>query len=276
MWQGAPDGQPVLVLHGYTMANAVSPEAERVFRDAGYRLLVVSRPGFGASEYDQGRDAGEESADAIVGLCQHLGLTDTPALAISTGMVPLAAVLARQPHLVRSIVMTGHLFLGEVSLNPQLSFYQRLMLNLMRRAPRVQSTFSRIAYRNMQRVGVDWYIERLIEAGSSDEAYFRSGQNADLVRAAASHLFAQGPDVFSRELRIDRSPGVSLMRDSRYPLLALVQGENAVHGFKSYRDFLNLGSHTRIEELVGHGDLYFYSAGEQIARMAVDHFAASS
>ena len=272
-WQGAADGRPALMLHGYTMAHILPPAAEKIFCEAGWKVLLPSRPGFGSSEYDQDRETGHESAEALLDLSEQLGIRQVPVLAVSTGIVSLARAVAKRPGLAGPIAMTGHLFSGDVALNPELSFHQRLMLNLMHKAPRVQSTFSRIAYRNMQRVGMDWYIERLIAKGSNDEAYFRSGVNGDLIRAAAAHLFAQGPEVFSRELKVDRSPALGLLRDPRHSLLVLLQAENAVHRFDTYRDYLDLGSHARIEELAGHGDLYFYSAGEHIARAVVEHFA---
>ena len=272
-WQGAEDGRPVLVIHGPSIAHVFPPKAEERFRAAGIKLHIISRPGFGNSGTNFHRGPAQDGAQAVLELLDHLGLDRVPVLAISTGLVTLAHALEARPQLASSIVAAGEIYFKHIPLNPALSSYQRLVFRLSRRAPRILATLTRIGHRNMERVGVDWYIERLMGENAWDAAYFRAGHHAGLIRAAAGHLLVQGPDTFARELTVDRSPALTLMRNADYPLLIVLPEKDTAHEIAAYKAGLSLGPHARIEVLHDTGELYFYSAGERLAELVIEHFS---
>ncbi len=81
------DGPVIVVLHGGHMRAGLSL-GEKVYRAAGYSLLVPSRPGYGATDLSVGA-APEGFADAVAVLCGLLGIDQVEACAgVSAGVRP--------------------------------------------------------------------------------------------------------------------------------------------------------------------------------------------
>jgi pimeloyl-ACP methyl ester carboxylesterase len=97
-------GPAVLVLNG-GHTNCNSPLGhEQFFLEQGYQLVIPSRPGYGKTPSSTGRTA-EASADALVGLLDHLHLERVIVLGIS-GAGPTALQLAgRHPERVSKIIL---------------------------------------------------------------------------------------------------------------------------------------------------------------------------
>ncbi len=275
-WQGAEDGLPVLVLHGHTLGHIFPPEADRAFRAAGLKLHLLSRPGFGHSEFDPSAASSDDSARSIVEFCEEMGLQQVPVITVSSGLTGLSRALERNPLIASSIMHLGYLWFRQLPVSRELPSIQQIIFKLAGRAPRLLSTFSRIAYRNMRRVGVDWYIDRVLGDKSHDIAYFRSSQNAGLIRAAAGHLLVQGPDLYARELYEPREPAFELLHQSTLPIMLALPEHDAIHDFSAYAEALSLNENVRLELLKDSGELYFYKAAEMIARLAIQHFAETA
>ncbi len=271
-WQGAEDGKPVLVVHGHTLGHMFPPEAERIYREAGLKLYIISRPGFGHSQYDPKIDAVADSTSAILDFCDYLGLIEMPAITVSTGLVSLASACKQRADLVRAVASLGYIYFPDVPLDQDIRRYQRMVFKVAHRSPPLFRAFSRIAYRNMQRVGVDWYIDRLLGEDAIDRPFFRSGANAGLIRAATHHVLTQGPEVYAREHSITREPILRMLERDPFPALFLVPDHDRVHPFEDFRRNLSVSERTSFVELPGTGEIYFYKAAEEIARQVVRHF----
>ena len=275
-WQGEEDGKPVLVLHGHTLGHIFPPEADRAFRAAGLKLHLLSRPGFGHSEFDPNASSIDDSARSIVEFCEEMGLRRVPVITISSGLTGLSRALERNPQIASSIMHLGYLWFKHLPVSHEVPSIQQIIFKLAGRAPRLLSTFSQIAYRNMRRVGVDWYIDRVLGDKSHDISYFRSSQNAGLIRAAAGHLLVQGPDLYARELYEPREPAFDLLRQSSLPTMLALPEYDTIHDFTAYAEALSLNENVRLELLKDSGELYFYKAAETIARLTIQHFAATA
>lgn len=272
-WQGAENGKPVLVVHGQSLGHIFPPEAERLFRQAGLKLFVISRPGFGHSEIDPKMRAIDDHALAIREFCEHLGIRGAPALTVSSGLVGLSRALESDAEIVSSVANIGYLWNDDVEITGRLPTQQRVIFYMARHAPALLRVVVGIAYRNVRRQGVDWYIERLIGGLKVDEGYFRSGRNAGLIRAAAGHLLIQGSEIYCRELQQPLDPWITPLRQSSLPLLFALPEHDSIHDFDEYVSSLDLGSKASFSKLPDVGELYFYKASESIARLTIRHFA---
>ncbi|WP_227998869.1 alpha/beta fold hydrolase [Nocardia australiensis] len=93
----------VVVFHGGHM-NAGLALGEDVFVDAGYSVLVPSRPGYGRTPLSTGMTA-DGFADVTRSLCDHLGITRVAAVVgISAGGPTAMATAARHPDLVERVI----------------------------------------------------------------------------------------------------------------------------------------------------------------------------
>ncbi|WP_081916198.1 alpha/beta fold hydrolase [Saccharothrix sp. NRRL B-16314] len=102
------DAATVVVLHGGHM-NAGLALGEDVFADAGYSVLVPSRPGYGRTPLSTGHTTAE-FADVIPSLCDHLGITRVAAVVgISAGGPTAITTAARHPDLVERLVLQSAL-----------------------------------------------------------------------------------------------------------------------------------------------------------------------
>lgn len=272
-WQGAEDGKPVIVIHGQALGHIFPPEADRIFREAGLKLFIISRPGYGHSEWDPKRAAVDDHAFAISEMMAALDIRGAPALTCSSGLVPLVRALRDDPALVSSIFHLGFLWSNDLDAQITLPTEQRVVFNLARYTPSLLLTFVRIAYRNINRCGVDWYIERLVKKIPPDHEYFRRGSNAGLVRSSAGHLLIQGPEIFTRELQQVVDPWLQELRKHNLPVHMVLPEHDAIHRFEAFREGLKLPATTTFDMLPECGELAFYQAAEEIALKASTFFA---
>jgi pimeloyl-ACP methyl ester carboxylesterase len=94
----------VLMLHGGHM-RASLPLGEAVFADAGFTVLAVSRPGYGRTPLDTGRDPAG-FADVIAELCDRLGIERLAAVVGQSAGGPTAVTLAaRKLDLVERLIL---------------------------------------------------------------------------------------------------------------------------------------------------------------------------
>ncbi|WP_019059613.1 alpha/beta hydrolase [Streptomyces prunicolor] len=94
----------VVVFYGGHMRAGLSL-GEEVFAEAGWSVLVPSRPGYGRTPVSTGGSAGG-FAGVTAALCAHLGITDVSAVVGVSGGGPTAvAMAARHPALVWRLIL---------------------------------------------------------------------------------------------------------------------------------------------------------------------------
>lgn len=104
---GPPDGAPVLVLHGAIGAPLrVSDDLAAVLGTLGIRYVMVSRPGFGASDPQPGRRLVDLAAD-LGGLADALGLPRFALVGVSAGGPYALATAAVLPHRLTAVATVG-------------------------------------------------------------------------------------------------------------------------------------------------------------------------
>jgi pimeloyl-ACP methyl ester carboxylesterase len=96
--------QTVLILHGGHM-RAELALGEDVYADAGYSVLVPSRPGYGRTPLCVGATA-SAFVDVLPWLCHHLGVTEVAAaVGISGGGRTAVTLAAKHPALVQRMIL---------------------------------------------------------------------------------------------------------------------------------------------------------------------------
>jgi pimeloyl-ACP methyl ester carboxylesterase len=95
------DGEPVLLIHGAFVADAMRPLAEQL---DGYRVIRYHRRGYGESGGGVGPDVATHAADARA-LLEHLDATPAHIIGHSYGGSAALALAASAPDAVRSLVL---------------------------------------------------------------------------------------------------------------------------------------------------------------------------
>jgi pimeloyl-ACP methyl ester carboxylesterase len=95
------DGEPVLLIHGAFVADAMRPLAEQL---DGYRVIRYHRRGYGESGGGVGPDVATHAADARA-LLEHLDATPAHIIGHSYGGSTALALAASAPDAVRSLVL---------------------------------------------------------------------------------------------------------------------------------------------------------------------------
>jgi pimeloyl-ACP methyl ester carboxylesterase len=92
-----------LILHGAHM-SAQCRFGEETFIEAGYSVLVASRPGYGRTAVSAGPSA-PEFAIRLAGLCRLLGLRNVTVIGISLGARSAMTLAAFYPELVQRMIL---------------------------------------------------------------------------------------------------------------------------------------------------------------------------
>jgi pimeloyl-ACP methyl ester carboxylesterase len=132
---GRPGGAPVLYLHGAIGTPCRrSPELEGVIASLGIRYVMVSRPGFGASDALPGRTL-LGHADDIEQLADALGFERFAVVGVSTGAPYALACAFRLPERVHAAAAVSSLSPLRDSAPRGVPLRLRLALGLLRSAP---------------------------------------------------------------------------------------------------------------------------------------------
>lgn len=99
------DGErTVFIEHGAHLSAAL-PIGEREFLEAGLRVLVASRPGYGRTPVSAGRTR-RDWAQTTVALCEHLGIDRLAAVVgVSHGGPSAITLAATHPQLVERVIL---------------------------------------------------------------------------------------------------------------------------------------------------------------------------
>lgn len=96
---GAPDGRPIVCVHGSPDSRVIWRLADHAARRSGVRIIAPDRPGFGLSDPSPGRSILDWIGDHDT-LTGHLGLSRYAVLAISGGSPYASAVAWSHPEQV--------------------------------------------------------------------------------------------------------------------------------------------------------------------------------
>lgn len=157
-WTGAEQGVPALIVHGTAQGYLLGRQIENRLRQAGIRLYAVIRPGFADSESCPKSDFLSQQAEAIEWLVDRLGIQGVPAIGIGNGSASLFYLAARRPGVFSRLLVTGLLRPYSEETIGRFSPTQKVLIKLLRYAPRTSETLGRVCYRYVQQKGVDWYL----------------------------------------------------------------------------------------------------------------------
>jgi pimeloyl-ACP methyl ester carboxylesterase len=105
---GAPDGRPVLALHGTPGSRFKYASVDRRAAEAGLRLISVDRWGYGASDVPAAPSL-SQFADDMMRVTDRLGIGRFSVIAISGGAPYAAAVAALAPDRVERLALVSPL-----------------------------------------------------------------------------------------------------------------------------------------------------------------------
>jgi pimeloyl-ACP methyl ester carboxylesterase len=97
-------GQPVLLIHGAHIADALRPLLAEPALD-GFRMIQYHRRGFAGSTRAPGPTSAEDHADDAIGLLDHLGVARAHLVGHSYGAMIALSLAAAHPTRIRSLAL---------------------------------------------------------------------------------------------------------------------------------------------------------------------------
>ncbi|MFB6085121.1 MAG: alpha/beta fold hydrolase [Halorientalis sp.] len=120
---GDPDGEPLVLFHGFPNSRVFAAAFDDVARERGVRVIAPERPGFGVSDPAPDRTLTDWPAD-VADLADALGLDGFPVLGISAGGPYAAATAALLDRRVeRAGIVCGLGPMDAVDLRDRLWYY---------------------------------------------------------------------------------------------------------------------------------------------------------
>ena len=102
---GAPDGQPLLLLHGL-VGSVCSDGLEEQLRAFPLRVIALARPGYGASDYFD-MDCAADWGRHLAGFFEYLGIQRFDVLGISAGAPYAYSLAALYPNQVGTVYINS-------------------------------------------------------------------------------------------------------------------------------------------------------------------------
>ncbi|WP_245304282.1 alpha/beta fold hydrolase [Hoeflea olei] len=269
-WLGDPDGRPVVLCRGLPMCYLLPPDSEGQLREAGIKLLALSRPGFGNSSQHANLSPLEDNLAALRGFLDHVVKSPCIAIGLSNGVLPLLAEASRRPERFHALVAIGYTGILDRSGIRRLQPTQQAMMRLVGMVPWLVDLMAKQAHRMIQTHGVDWYIERAYRTRPLDYSTCADPNLAPFIRNACSHLLAQGHQTFVRELVLARSEIDAVIDTLSVPLTWVAPEQDGVFDEASFRRIERRNPLVRVAPLENAGELALYQRTSRIVDLIVD------
>jgi pimeloyl-ACP methyl ester carboxylesterase len=138
---GAADGRPVVYCHGFPSSRLEARMAHAAAAQAGLRVIVPDRPGFGGSDAKPGRRLVDWPHD-LAALLQQLAIERYAVLGVSGGAPYALACAVIHPRNVTGVTLVGGLGpIGEPALAKGLPWHGRLARGLVLCSPTMARIF---------------------------------------------------------------------------------------------------------------------------------------
>jgi pimeloyl-ACP methyl ester carboxylesterase len=224
---GAPDGRPVVYLHGLPDSRLARHPDDRVAAAAGVRLLAVDRPGAGDSDPHPGATATALGAD-LAALLDALDLPTVWLLGWSSGGLAALAAATAQPDRVAGITLVATMPPAEAYDDPAvlgaLGPTRLPLVELASEMPPAQLAAEVAPHLVPQPLTPELALEHVLEgAGEQGRAELAAVPGAAEALAAGLQAgLAHGLAPLEQDLRDQLTPGLDLAR--------LTMPVRAVHG----------------------------------------------
>ncbi|MFB1063774.1 alpha/beta fold hydrolase [Natrinema sp. H-ect4] len=193
---GAPDGTPLVVLHGTPGSRVVAWLFDEPARKHGVRILAPDRPGYGRSTPWPDRKL-TESGEIVAAVLADAGVARAGIVGFSGGGPHALAVAATHGELVEAIdIVSGA---PPQSLVSDLPLVQRLLGTLARRAPPLLKGLLGVQTRIVRRTPPAVVLSQYATASERAEI---PPDVADCIRRDFLEAFARHRDGFVTETRL--------------------------------------------------------------------------
>ena len=103
---GDPNGRPVFYFHGFPSCHLEISLADGTAKRLGVRLIALDRPGFGESDFKEGRTI-PDWADDVKEAAEQLGITRFAVMGVSGGGPYSASCAAKLSSLISRAAIVG-------------------------------------------------------------------------------------------------------------------------------------------------------------------------
>ncbi len=232
---GDPDGRPVLSFHGGLSSRLDAAPADVAARALGVRLVAPDRPGIGRSTYQQGRRLLDWPSDVAV-LTDTLGIGRFAVMGWSCGGPYAAVCAAKMPERVTAVGLLSSAVPFELfGTTKGLSGDDRILLFLVRRAPRLASALLRVSIADASETRLYREIRRSFPAVDA-AALKERGPAADAV-AFVKESMRQGTAGCLQDYRVFGDPWGFALGEVTAPV-HIWEGAEDHTGPPEYRDLL--------------------------------------
>ncbi len=275
-WMGAEEGTPAVLLRGLGMGYLLARETETRLVQAGIKLYIPSRPGYGNSTLDNGLDVLDDNLMALRAFLDEVVQTRCVGIGMSDGIVPLLAEQEANPARFSALVAIGYTGILNRKAAARLPIAQVTMSRLAKQAPRLLELVAKLGHRMMQRHGVDWYLERAYKSMPLDLQTCRDPDTASLVRDACAHLLVQSHITFVRDMQLFHADVDTAIDRLTIPMHCLLPTEDGVFNLAEYQELHTRNALVSIEPVEGAADLLIYQKTNEVIRRVIDVIAANS
>ncbi len=263
-WMGARNGTPVVFLRGMAMSYLLPESAEKMLKQAGIKLLIPSRPGYGNSSLHPDLPVLEDNRSMLQEFLDRMGLKGCVGIGVSDGIIPLLAQQDKDPTTFRALISVGFNGCLNRAAFRKLPVPQATLLRLAKTAPRLLDLIARIGLRMVARYGVDWYLDRAHASTPLDLQICRNPSTATLVQEACSHMVVQGTQTFVRDMQMFHAPVDGAIDRLTIPMLSMVPTEDGLFDLAEYQQLEKRNSRVTVVPVPDSADLLIYQQTEFI------------
>ncbi|MXO97330.1 alpha/beta fold hydrolase [Erythrobacter aquimaris] len=269
-WTGAPDGQPVLLLHGLSLGYLMGERIERRLREAGIKLIAPCWPGMGGSEQNPKLSLEQDDLVAYSAVADALGLKNCLGVGLATGAIHLLALERARPETFGALLgISDCLPLTRKRLShAPLSF--RTMLRLPNVLPKALELVVSAGFRNVRRKGIDWYVERRYHQSPVDRASCDDVEFVPLMRNWCELSFMMGPKVFCERASQRWRFKEEQLLDLPVSVHVLLGEGEPMFDAPYFQRLEESSSELTIERVVGAGELLLHQRPKLIAQRIIE------
>lgn len=274
---GAPNGRPVLYLHGMMAGPDLPENVKTEALRNGLRILAPSRPGFGKTDTipAEGMELIRQSCRDLLAFIDALSL-DRVFVIGNLSAVGIAMNFAdRFPDRCVGVLNAGYSGVVTEELIEGMSTMSRAFARTYQKSRTAIRFLTRAAIASVDFLGAHRMMQRHLGASPADLAYCERTGCLDMMAEGLKHAIAQGGDAFIKDgyLAVTDWSGVIASLKDRVTISAVVGERDRIVPHALARSRLAELPHYDVEFVEDAGQLVLFQAWPQVVRRIDAAFA---
>lgn len=268
---GEENDKVIIIMHGSLSGLFLPDDFINKIVDAGYRVIIPYRPGFGISEKLASRYSPDKIAIHLLNFIDGQNIQNFSLASTTIGFAFAAKLAGMVPKRVDRIIgMSANLPIDPKLLYVNMSPYVRSVLYTLQKSRTLAKFLVLSGYKHFLQMGPLEFGSQLMKDSKSDLRALNHSNSVGILTIGLRATWAQGVDSFLNDSYLVLSKWSDFVEQLSLPIYLIHGDEDGVTSAENVQNYAEQFDNMHVQILENAGQLALYDKPKQIAELILD------